>query len=119
MPIQTIQFGDAGQVASREMLRRYDARALAGPGTAAPGAAALRHDLATLESLDRQYGGEAPLPLEGTDELVASVLQRLADFADPEIAIAVALWAIRHGVAITAVEPVANALAMRSNAAAS
>ncbi len=33
--------------------------------------------------------------------------------------IAVALWAIRHGVAITAVEPVANALAVRSNAAAS
>lgn len=119
MPIQTIQIGDAGQLASREMLRRYDAAAAAVPGPGGPEAATLRGDLATLESLDRQYGGEAPLPLEGTDELVAALLARLPELGDPELVIAVALWAIRHGVAITAVEPVANALALRSNAAAS
>ena len=116
MPIQTIQFGDDGQVASREMLRRYDARAGQDGGIAD---AALRRDLATLESLDRQYGGSAPLALEGTDDLVASLLERLTPLADPELVVAVALWAIRHGIAITAVEPVANALAQRSNAATS
>jgi len=33
MPIQTIQFGDEGQIASREMLRRYDARLALSPGS--------------------------------------------------------------------------------------
>jgi hypothetical protein len=118
MPIQTIQFGDAGQIASREMLRRYDARHAATPGRGGAEAAALRRDLAALESLDRQYGGEAPLALEGTEELVAALLERLSGYGDPDLVIAVALWAIRHEVAISAVEPVANALAERSNAAA-
>jgi hypothetical protein len=116
MPIQTIQFGDDGQVASREMLRRYDQLAAARPGR---GGAELRRDLATLEGLDRQYGGSAPVELEGTGDLVASLFARLAAFGDPELTIAVALWALRHQVEITAVEPVANALAERSNAAAS
>src|SRR5215468_10016553 len=119
MPIQTIQFGDEGQIASREMLRRYDARLAAGPAAGGAGGTALRRDLATLESLDRQYGGSTPIALEGTEDLVASLVDRLSGFGDPELVIAVALWAIRHGVAITAAEPVANALAERSNAAAS
>jgi hypothetical protein len=119
MPIQTIQFGDAGQVASREMLARYDARLARNALPPGIDAAALRRDLAALESLDRQYGGTAPLALEGTGDLVAAVLARLSGFGDPDLVIAVALWAIRHDVAIEAAEPVANALAERSNAAAS
>ena len=116
MSEQPIRFGDEGQAASREMLRRYDART-AGHADDAE-AAALRRDLATLESLDRQYGGSAPIALEGAEELVASVLPRLARLGDPELVIAAALWAIRHRVEIGAVEPVVNALAERSNRAA-
>ncbi len=119
MSIHTIRFGDEGQAASRELLARFDRHAAAQPGRGGEQAAALRRDLATLEGLDRQYGGTATVDLEGTDGLVASILSRLSGFGDPELVLGVALWAIRHGVAITAPEPVANALAERSNAAAS
>jgi hypothetical protein len=119
MTTQTIQFGDEGQAASREMLRRYDAHVAAGqPGVDAGAAADLRRELATLESLDHQYGGSAPIALEGAGELVDSILPRLAALGDPELVIAAALWAMRHRVEIGAVEPVVNALAQRSNRAA-
>jgi hypothetical protein len=117
MSEQRIQFGDEGQAASREMLRRYDAR-VAGRAGGAEDTAALRRELATLENLDHQYGGSAPIALEGAEELVASVLPRLARLGDPELVIAAALWAMRHRVEIGPVEPVANALAERSNGAA-
>ncbi len=118
MAIQAIRFGDEGQSASREILRRYDALVSARP----PGgdaAAALRGELATLESLDRQYGGYGPLQLEGVEELVGSAVAGLERLGDAQLVIAVALWALRHRVAIPAVEPVVNALAERSNRAAS
>jgi hypothetical protein len=111
MPIRPITFGDEGQVASREMLRRLDSLEPAVPKS-------LRARLATLESLDRQYGGSAPLPLEDVDEWVAAILSELAALPLPgveDIVIGVALWAIRHEVAITVIEPVVNALAARSN----
>jgi len=73
--------------------------------------------IALLQALDKQYGERAPLPLEEVDTLVASILSDRAIAADPDAAIAVGSWAIRHGVEITAPEPVVNALAMRSNAA--
>ena len=73
--------------------------------------------IALLESLDKQYGASAPLPLEEVDTLVASILSDRAVAGDPEAAIGVASWAIRHGVRISVPEPVVNALAVRSNAA--
>jgi hypothetical protein len=111
MPIRPITFGDEGQVASRELLRRFDA-------LSPPGPKSLRAQLAGLESLDRQYGGSGPLQLEGVDDLVASALTGLLPLGDPDLVIGVALWAIRHDVPLAAVEPVVNALADRSNNAA-
>ena len=73
--------------------------------------------IALLESLDQQYGLGATLPLEDVDRLVASILSDRALRDEPDAAIAVASWAIRHGVEITLPEPVVNALAVRSNAA--
>jgi hypothetical protein len=70
-----------------------------------------------LERLDHQYGGTTPLPLEGATDLVASVLPSLGRLGDPELVIAAALWALRHGVEIAPAEPVVNALAERSNTA--
>ena len=130
MTVQPIRFGDEGQLATRELLRRFDA--LASP-LRSPGLAELHARLKTLDSLDRQYGGSSPLPLEDAGELVASLITDLARLdaearraqggdVEGEIAdltLGVALWAMRHGVEVTVVEPVANALALRSNRAAS
>ena len=112
MTIQTIQFGDEGQVATRELLQRF---------------ACLRPEVArylrTFEALDRQYGGAGPLPVEDAGDLVDAALAETAhlehteEFAD--LALGIALWSMRHGVAFRGVEPVANALAMRANRAAS
>jgi hypothetical protein len=108
---------DEGQAASRALVRRYETLAAArSPMLEAREAEALRRDLATLEALDHQYGGSAPIGLEGIEALLASVLAPLARLGDAELVIAVALWALRHRVEITAVEPVVNALAERSNA---
>ena len=111
MTLHTIQFGDEGQVASRELVKRFESL---DPGIA--------RSLKTLESLDRQYGGAGALPLEDAGELVDSALTLAARFESdetfPDLAIGIALWALRHEVAFRAVEPVANALARRSNAAA-
>jgi len=108
--IQTIQFGDEGQVATRELVERFKA---------VPGE--LLRYLKTLDSLDRQYGGLTALPVEDTEELVAAALTEAAHLEDtpdfPDLAIGIALWATRHDVAIRAAEPVANALARRSNEA--
>ena len=114
MTVRPITFGDEGQVASRELLKRFDALEPIPPKS-------LRSQLATLEALDRQYGGSGALALEGLDELVASILTQLVSRnsgSDPELIIGVALWAIRHEVPITVVEPVVNALAERANNAA-
>lgn len=109
---------DEGQAASREMVRRYEAlmAARASPLDAQQ-AEELRRNLAMLEGLDHQYGGSAPIELEGTEALVASILVPLARLGDADLVIAAALWALRHRVEITTVEPVANALAERSNRA--
>ena len=108
MAVRPITFGDEGQVASRELLRRLDA-------LDPPAPKSLRSQLATLEALDRQYGGSAPLKLEGLDELVGDLIGQLGE---RDLVLGVALWAIRHAVPLVAVEPVVNALAERSNAAA-
>jgi hypothetical protein len=115
MTVQRIEFGDEGQVATRELLARFreahgrDARL-----------AEARSALEALEAIDRQHGGLAPLQLEDADHVVANLLTDLTRHGvDGAFAIGVALWAIRHGVPILAPEPVVNALAERSNAAGS
>lgn len=114
--MQTIQFGDEGQVATRELIRRFESAARHSP--LAPDAReGLRARLASLQALDRQYGGSGRIALEDVDELVAALVADLASIEDADLVIGVALWAIRHGVALVAVEPVVNALANRSNAA--
>lgn len=128
MSSKVIQIGDDGQRATRDLLRRFEAFEQRHPDLARAG---LASDLRALESIDRQYGGESALPHEDVDELVAATLAELAHLEQDarrqsiahtegdvaEMTLAVALWAIRHGVPITVVEPVANALAVRANAA--
>jgi hypothetical protein len=130
MSQKVIQIGDEGQLASRDMVRRFDSFAERHPEMELE---ALRGQLRALEAIDRQYGGHSPLPLEDVEALVGAAVTALAhldrdaraaspEAADTEIAdlaIGVALWASRHGVELAVVEPVANALAMRSNRARS
>ena len=118
MTIQPIRFGDEGQVATRELVLRFEAIARQAPLPAAA-LQRMRAGLAALEALDRQYGGMAALPVEDADERVASLATDLAYLEDDDLIVGVALWAIRHDVALGVVEPVVNALARRSNRAAS
>ena len=126
MSIHTIQFGDEGQGATRELSRLVESLAplhLAAFRT-------VREHVATLESLDRQYGGHGKLPIEDVETVVSALHTQFAHWeadagrrklaahdAIDAATIAVALWAMRHEVEITVVEPVVNALAHRSNQA--
>jgi hypothetical protein len=105
-----IAFADDGRLATRELLRRFEALGHSGE---------LGRRLETLDALDRQYGARASLALEDVAELVASLVVDLSPLGDAELVIGTALWAVRHGVPIEAPEPVVNALAERSNAARS
>jgi hypothetical protein len=127
--IHPIKFGDDGQLATRELAARWQRLVERRPELADR---PLQGHVRTLEALDRQYGGLAALPLEDVPDLVAAALTELAileqaarrgqEAADLEdiahLTLGVALWAMRHEVPITVVEPVANALAIRSNLAA-
>jgi hypothetical protein len=114
MSITPIQFGDDGQVATRELVAKFRACA-----THDARLVQLRGEFDTLEAIDRQYGGNSQLELEDAPALAAAILVELARLdADPDLLLGVALWAIRHEVQIEAPEPVVNALARRSNAAA-
>ncbi len=95
MAIHPIRFGDEGEAATRGLLRRFDA----------------------LEG-EARLPAPALLPVEDADELAASLITDLAYLEDDDLIVGVALWAIRHDVALTVVEPVVNALALRSNRAA-
>ena len=120
MAVSPIRLGDEGQAASRELVRALESHVAAHPS---PHAQEALKALRTLESLDRQYGGHARLPLEGLEDLVTAALAELAHLetapGSDEAVVGVALWAIRHEVPVAVVEPVANALARRSNAAGS
>jgi hypothetical protein len=116
MAIQTIRFGDEGAAATRELLRRFESLAPASRLDAAT-LQRIRTQLGALAALDRQYGGMAPLPVEDADELAAALVTDLAYLGDDDLIVGVSLWAIRHDVALTVVEPVVNALANRSNGA--
>jgi hypothetical protein len=89
----------------------------------------LQRLLGTLDRLDRDYGPTGSLPVEGADEVMAATLTMLARIAQhapdasqlsvAQITTAVALWALNHGLELSPVEPVVNALALRANAARS
>jgi hypothetical protein len=116
METKPIAFADDGRRATRELLRRFEAL----PRGRVPREVDrldLGGRLETLEAIDRQYGGNAPLTLEDVADLVSAILVDLVRIDDPELAIGVALWAIRHSVPIEAPEPVVNALASRANSA--
>ena len=124
MPVKPIVFGDEGQVATAEVLRRFAAEVRPASLPAAPEA---ERWLRTLESLDRQYGGSGALPLEDAAEVLAATLASLArllqdaplslQLAVADITLGAALWAMRHELPVDPVEPVVNALAQRSNQA--
>jgi hypothetical protein len=117
MKVQAIRIGDEGQLATRDLLARFHALA----GRERERHANLSQRFEMLEAIDRQHGGSGALAFEDAGELVRSVLADLAALGaeGADLVIGVALWAIRHEVAMLAVEPVANALAARSNAAGS
>lgn len=129
MTLHPVAFGDEGQVATRELRATFDR--LAAQDASLVGGR-LSEGLRALETLDRQYGGQGRLPVEDAEDLVSAILAELARLEqsarrkgpEREVAVAnlvlgVALWAMRHEVPIAVVEPVANALALRANAAAS
>jgi hypothetical protein len=124
MPVKTVHFGDEGQRATAELVRRFESLAPFHLGAYAT----VRGHLQTLQALDKQYGGMAALELEDVAGLVGAIHTQLAHWEAEsarrklaaaetlaEVAIGVALWAIRHGVPLDVVEPVVNALAWRSN----
>jgi hypothetical protein len=136
MEIKKIGFGDEGQAATAALLARLPAfrdRALAASAELATPIDRTRRGLDTLQALDRQHGGTGRIAVEGVGELVTAILSDLARveaaatgapgpllLADAsDFLIGVALWALRHQVAIDPVEPVVNALAHRANAARS
>jgi len=109
MNVHTVQFGDEGQGATRELVKRFAGR------VPEPLLAQLR----ILESIDRHHGGSGPLALEDAPELADALLVEAARLGEDDLVLGTALWALRHEVALRAVEPVANALARRSNTARS
>lgn len=124
MTVQTVHFGDEGQRATAELVRRFESLA---PLQLAAYRTTHGH-LHTLQSLDKQYGGMAALELEDVAGLVGGIHMQLAHWDAEaarrklgaaetlaEVTLGVALWAIRHGVPLDVVEPVVNALAWRSN----
>lgn len=109
MAIHTIQLGDEGQLATRALVQRF-----------APEAPEeLGGYLRTIEAIDRHHGGSGPLPLEDAASLADRAIESSAHMDSDELVLGIALWAMRHELALAAVGPVVNALARRSNAARS
>ena len=126
--MQAIQFDGSRREATRDLLARFERGAAAWAERSPARVDSVRRQLATLEALDRRHGGHAPLGLEDAGEAVSSLLEDLARLesesrgARPDeglatVVLGVALWALQHEVEIAFVEPVVNALAVRSNAA--
>ena len=109
MTIHAIRFGDEGASATRELVQRYAAKA------AEPLAGYLR----TIEAIDRRHGGTGPLPLEDAAELADAAIVEAHRMGDEDLVLGLAMWAVRHEIALRTVEPVVNALAHTSNAARS
>ncbi len=136
MEIKKIAFGDEGQVATAELRARAPrlrALAIAAGSGLAGHADRTGRGIETLQALERQHGGSGPIAVEGLAELVAAVLTDLAHLESAallapshellaetaDFVLGVALWAVRHAVALDPVEPVVNALARRANDARS
>lgn len=87
--------------------------------------------LALMARLDHEYGPDRSLPIEDAPEAVDEALRALTELESwlirlglndqivrmQTLEIGIGYWAMRHGLPITAVEPIVNALAEQSNAA--
>ena len=109
MTVQTIQFGDEGEGATRALVKRYAASA------GEPLAGYLR----TFEAIDRRHGGSGALSLEDAPSLADAAIEEAHRLAEDDLVIGIALWAMRHEVSLRSIDPVVNALARQSNGARS
>ena len=89
--------------------------------------------LAVMARLDHEYGPDRTLPIEAVPEAVDEALRALAELESwlirfglsdqlvrlQKLEIGIGYWAMRHGLPISAAEPIVNALAAQSNAAGS
>jgi hypothetical protein len=107
MTTHTIRFGDEGELATRDLLKRFEASI---PED-------LRARLRAMEAIDREHGGSGPLPLDDASPFADAAIESAAREGHDDLVLGIALWAVRHEVALRAVEPVVNALARRSNEA--
>lgn len=87
--------------------------------------------LALMQSLGRQYGATAPLPLNDASEAVDDALRATAELEGWlsrlnlrsertqlfNVQLGIAYWAMQHGLIFETVAPVVNALAEQANAA--
>ena len=87
--------------------------------------------LAVMARLDQEYGPDRSLPIEDAPEAIDEALRALTELESwlirfglsdqldrlQTLEIGIGYWAMRHGLPITAVEPIVNALAEQSNAA--
>jgi hypothetical protein len=140
--IKLVSANDEERDTTRALLARFRllaqaARARAGLAVASRAGgdalALIDEQLCLLLRLDEEYGGSRPLPLADADQLARTLLAALAALdqslrnagedalaADVDgIVVGAAFWALRHGLPVEPVEPVANALARAANAAPS
>ena len=89
--------------------------------------------LALMSRLDLEYGPDSVLPIEDAPEAVDEALRALAELESwlirfslneqlvrlQTIEVGIGYWAMRHGLPISDVEPIVNALAAQANAASS
>jgi hypothetical protein len=115
--VQTIQFGDDGQAATRELAARFERFATAAPLDAGV-IARVRDGFAALQVHEKRRARGPAMAIDSLEDVVATLVVELARLDDPDFVIGIALWAIRHGITIAPVEDVVNALALRSNRAA-
>ena len=87
--------------------------------------------LAVMARLDHEYGSDRTLPIEDAPEAVDEALRALTELESwlirfglsdqlvsvQTLEIGIGYWAMRHGLPISAVAPIVNALAAQSNAA--
>lgn len=133
MTLHTLHFGAPEQLATAELLARFESLRPEFTRDSTPAMQRLREELRTLQAIDRQHGGTGPLPLEDAPALAAAAITDLAHlehdsrqqgFTDlsydlAHLALGVGLWAVRHEVPLAgeAVEHLTNALAALSNSA--
>ena len=89
--------------------------------------------LAVMTRLDQQYGADGDLPVDDAPDAVDEALRALAELESwlirfalndqfprlHAVEIGIGYWAMRHALPVAVVEPIVNALAEQSNAAAS